>query len=388
MNFQDLYKKIRSIDENTEVPVIEPMPVVDASGGAGASDESVGECGMMPPMGAMAPNTPPPQQDTVSMNVSMNAQGAGGIRDLMNVLKDIQDGPDHGPADALTGQPHPAEIDADPELDITMPDRHDDEEADVQVVHVGNDDELEKEAFVNEPDEQYQDQEYMNNTLAGGANKPQKMTKGGYNQSDNPLTMAAILPVAAMAGRMREGLEENIRSNLQTHYNKLKEASFVQPNSPDSAPGAIKQNPARPRPAGGSGPKAIDPVSTTPVTMKPQTVAPQANRPGLAPNGDPKLWDIQHELQKRGYKIKPDGLNGPATQQAAADAGMIDSIRQDVANPKAASTFGDIGHAIGSGIGWVETAWRNLQTGLSRGRAGMEESADLDDIKKLSGLNY
>lgn len=375
MNFQDLYKKIRSIDENTEVPVIEPMPVVDP----GAVDASVGEGGMMPAigaMGAMSSNTPPPQQDTVSMNVSMNAQGAGGIRDLMNVLKDIQDGPDHGPEDALTGQPHPAEIDADPELDITMPDRHDDEEADVQVVHLGNDDELEKEAFVNEPDEQYQDQEYMSNTLAGDTT--QKMTKGGYNQSDNPLTMAAILPVAAMVGRMKESREKNIQSNLQAHYNKLKE-NYNSADFPDGPP--------LPRVAK-RGATAIDPVSNNPVSMKPQTVAPQANRPGLAPNGDPKLWDIQHELQKRGFKIKPDGLNGPATQAVAAKAGMIDANIQNMANPKAADGGFRIGHAIGSGIGWIETAWRNLQTGLSRGRAGMEESTDLDDIKKLSGLNY
>lgn len=212
MNFQDLYKKIRAIDENTEVPaVIEPMPAVDTSG---AVDASVGECGMMPPMGAMSSSAPPPQQDTVSMNVSMNAQGAGGIRDLMNVLKDIQDGPDHGPENALTGEPHHAEIDADPELDIAMPMSHGDDEADVQVVHVGNDDELEKEAFVNEPDEEYQDQEYMNNTLS--VNK-QKMTKGNSPNADNVLTMAAILPVAA--GMVRE----NLKSRLQDHYNNIKE---------------------------------------------------------------------------------------------------------------------------------------------------------------------
>jgi hypothetical protein len=187
---------------------------------ANTLDASVEECGMMPPMGGMSPSAPP-QQDTVSMNVSMNAQGAGGIRDLMNVLKDIQDGPDHGPADALTAEPHGIEIDADPELDIAMPAPHDDEEeADVQVVHLGNDDEVEKEAFGNEPAEQYQDQEYMNNTLS--VNK-QKMTRGGYNQSDNPLTMAAILPVAAMAGRMREGLEESLTGKLQELYTEIKQ---------------------------------------------------------------------------------------------------------------------------------------------------------------------
>jgi len=35
----------------------------------------------------------PKQQDSVTMNVSMNGSGAGGIRDLLSVLKDIQDGP-------------------------------------------------------------------------------------------------------------------------------------------------------------------------------------------------------------------------------------------------------------------------------------------------------
>jgi hypothetical protein len=216
MNFQDLYKKIRSIDENVETPaVVEPMPM----DGAGASDEGVGECGMMPPMGAMAPSAPPAQQDTVSMNVSMNAQGAGGIRDLMNVLKDIQDGPDHG---ALTAEPHSAEIDADPELDIAMPSPHGEEEADVQVVHLGNDEVEQEEAYDNQPDVAYQDNNYMQQNLAGGVNKPQKMTKGGYNQSDNPLTMAAILPVAAAMGRMGEGTEGSLSGKLQAMYEEVK----------------------------------------------------------------------------------------------------------------------------------------------------------------------
>jgi hypothetical protein len=219
MNFQDLYKKIRTIDESTEDSsvVAEPMPAdsVDMMGGAGASDENVGECGMMSPMGAMAPSVPPAQQDTVSMNVSMNAQGAGGIRDLMNVLKDIQDGPDHG--SALTAEPHNVEIDADPELDIAMPNQQDDN-PDIEVVHLGHD-EVEDEAYDNAPDVSYQDNSFMQQDLAGGS---QKMTKGGYNQSDNPLTMAAILPVAAAMGRMGEGLDESLTSKLQAMYEDVK----------------------------------------------------------------------------------------------------------------------------------------------------------------------
>ena len=73
MNFQQLSDKLKRIDEGVET--------------------QVQECGEMPGMMGGMPSMTPPQQDTVSMNVSMNAQGAGGIRDLMNVLKDIQDCP-------------------------------------------------------------------------------------------------------------------------------------------------------------------------------------------------------------------------------------------------------------------------------------------------------
>jgi hypothetical protein len=55
--------------------------------------DEVEECGdMMGPMGSM----PPKQSDNVSMNITMNGSGSGGIRDLMNILRDIEDGPDKG----------------------------------------------------------------------------------------------------------------------------------------------------------------------------------------------------------------------------------------------------------------------------------------------------
>ena len=66
MNFQELAQKLRTIDEGGIVECGEMMP------------------GQMP--------APMPQQDSVSMNVSMNAQGKGGIRDLMQVLQNIEHG--------------------------------------------------------------------------------------------------------------------------------------------------------------------------------------------------------------------------------------------------------------------------------------------------------
>jgi hypothetical protein len=48
------------------------------------------ECGMGP-MNMPSMNK---QQDNVSMNVSMNGAGSGGIRDLMNILRNLEDAGD------------------------------------------------------------------------------------------------------------------------------------------------------------------------------------------------------------------------------------------------------------------------------------------------------
>ena len=111
MNFNDLYKKIKSLDEG----VVEPKDQLQ--GGAGASDECgsmaandtplmgeqpVEECGMDMP-GDMV--HPPKQSDSVTMNVSMNGSGAGGIKDLMQILRNIESGASHDDdsADKLLG---------------------------------------------------------------------------------------------------------------------------------------------------------------------------------------------------------------------------------------------------------------------------------------------
>jgi len=50
-------------------------------------EDVVDECGMMP-----SPMSSPGQQDSISANISMNASGAGGIRDLMAILHNIENG--------------------------------------------------------------------------------------------------------------------------------------------------------------------------------------------------------------------------------------------------------------------------------------------------------
>lgn len=54
--------------------------------------QEMDECGM----GPMSMPSMNKQQDTVSMNISMNGSGSGGIRDLMDILRNLEkDGPDH-----------------------------------------------------------------------------------------------------------------------------------------------------------------------------------------------------------------------------------------------------------------------------------------------------
>jgi hypothetical protein len=105
MNFNELFQKMRELD----APVSEELKGgqknldVDKDGDIEADDlkdlrakkvdeEVVDECGMMPsPMGGMG------QQDSISANISMNASGTGGIRDLMAILRNIENGGDaHG----------------------------------------------------------------------------------------------------------------------------------------------------------------------------------------------------------------------------------------------------------------------------------------------------
>jgi len=86
MKFEDLYKKIRAIDEGAEVAPIEAEGIEIIGGPMG---------GMLGGLGGMSHSSPPPQQNNVSMNVSLNGAGAGGVRDLMDILHNIESGTDH-----------------------------------------------------------------------------------------------------------------------------------------------------------------------------------------------------------------------------------------------------------------------------------------------------
>ncbi len=84
MNFQDLLTKLKTLDESSNSGMEE---CGDSPRMAGADDLLVGEehGEMMSPMVSK-------QSDNISMNVSINGSGAGGIKDLLDVLRNIESG--------------------------------------------------------------------------------------------------------------------------------------------------------------------------------------------------------------------------------------------------------------------------------------------------------
>lgn len=98
MDLKSLIAKMTAIEESTSV-------ATECGDMAGPSDQmltgsSMEECGDMPMPGDMMHHAPA-QSDSVTMNVSMNGSGSGGIRDLMDILRNLEDGP---------GQHEPNEI--------------------------------------------------------------------------------------------------------------------------------------------------------------------------------------------------------------------------------------------------------------------------------------
>lgn len=117
MNFQDLLEKIKSIDEagqgvmappsQPEMPECgdDPMePSKAAKDDTLLTDEG---CGPMMSMGA------PKQSDSVTMNVSMNGSGSGGIKDLLDILRNLDKSHTGDHDDVLVGMEKEAFGDTD-----------------------------------------------------------------------------------------------------------------------------------------------------------------------------------------------------------------------------------------------------------------------------------
>jgi hypothetical protein len=106
MNFKDLLEKMAELDTSAEDKYLSQDDNEVQEGGMTPADteaetplmgeEGVDECGgMMSPMSSMASKQP----DNVTMNVSMNGSGSGGIKDLLDILRNIEK-PSMGDKDA------------------------------------------------------------------------------------------------------------------------------------------------------------------------------------------------------------------------------------------------------------------------------------------------
>jgi hypothetical protein len=192
MNFQDLFRKIAELDQ----PVTEAEKKADkdydgdgkvetgeeeykgskdkaikkAMSDKKVDEDLVDECGGMMPSSSLES---PKQQDSVTMSVSMNGSGAGGIADLLSVLRKIEDGGSSSGPD---------------EMDVLIK------------KEPGFDNFINKETFANEPDEVYKDIDAVINPPSNGINEPTKSypaTAGG----DNPM---------------------NVKTRLESLYNQIK----------------------------------------------------------------------------------------------------------------------------------------------------------------------
>jgi hypothetical protein len=184
MNFNELFRKISELDKGT---VTQKTSLT----------ESLVECGGPMPMGMMGMSSPQQQTDSISANISMNAQGAGGIRDLMAILKNIESssagsdeveigimspGMDGGDGDAMGADELGAELDQAEHPHS----QHDDE--------FGGDEEGEEELaddIGNAPDEMYAGVDAVTGS-GNDLNRSKTMYKRAQ-PGDNPMAMESLI---------------------------------------------------------------------------------------------------------------------------------------------------------------------------------------------------
>jgi len=184
MNFQELYRRIEALDRPVNEEPNEGNAfsgALDAAKDAGqdefdvdgktfqVKEDDVEECGMdMPSMASKQP-------DNVSMNLSMNGSGAGGIKDLLDILRNIENSDDSEGDDLgdLIGQ-----------MDSPSSGKKD--------VIVGDSIDGEFSNATTEPNPEYKDTDYMTKDISGGFGTQQTMHPHGYQNADNPLAMETL----------------------------------------------------------------------------------------------------------------------------------------------------------------------------------------------------
>jgi len=112
-----------------------------------AIEEGVAECGAMPMPGAImsiGPQAHQGQPDNVSMTINVNGQGEGGLRSIMNILRDIEAGEESGHDEPIMGTEEVLNVQGDESPLSVSPDEemeeviHDDEESWGNSAHGGH----------------------------------------------------------------------------------------------------------------------------------------------------------------------------------------------------------------------------------------------------------
>lgn len=111
MNLEQLLTKLKALDEGSQMAP-PSLPAAECGDMSPSDKILIGDaemesCGMdmMPPV--------PKQSDSVTMNVSMNGSGKGGIKDLMDILRNIEHAAAHdSEKDVLVGMDDMLDIDA------------------------------------------------------------------------------------------------------------------------------------------------------------------------------------------------------------------------------------------------------------------------------------
>jgi hypothetical protein len=319
MNFNQLFQKMRELD----APVSEELVGgqknldVDHDGDIEANDlkdlrakKEVDECGPMGMPGMPDMSRPTPQQDSVNMNVSMNGSGANGIRDLMDLLRNLeQGGMDHD----HSGEP--IEIEMEPMFG----------------------DEMDEEQLANSPNEKYAPMSRMTATgddLHSAGDEEPKVNGGGnpmetlvaklqelYDTMEldemgggKPAAPAPADPakIQAEIDRFSKGNDMNIPANKQ-YVAGLQAKLGTTATKPAAAPVAPGAGAGR---GGQGGPTAAQNPYANSTGTKPAAGAPKVAYEKDFPEATAK--ELQTKLNAAGEKLTVDGKMGPATRAAMA----------------------------------------------------------------------
>jgi hypothetical protein len=225
MDFNKLYSRIRDIDQGKR--------------------SVVSECGMMDSMMDSTPQNAAPPIPPVSMSMNLNAQGVDQIKEILSLMSQTQEKAavptpveipisTTAPASDKPADIPPASDDPLPKLGMKKPEEDISDLMNLAGVTFGKKeaadsdsgsktelgkmadevrdmaDELadvnnKEESYANEPDEKYNDIDYMTKDLAGGLNGP----KGTY-------------PKVAGADNPMQKVKESLRTQLDRRYRELK----------------------------------------------------------------------------------------------------------------------------------------------------------------------